>query len=98
MKGDYDEMSVKVMQEKRYTRRINQVGNSLSVGIPKDVTKAMNINKGDEIEVIFDEERDEIIMKKVNRAIPAGVRPEVLQAMNRAISKYDNALRNLRNR
>lgn len=98
MKGDYDEMSVNLMKEKRYTRRINQVGNSLSVGIPKNVTKALEINKGDEIEVCFDEERGEIIMKKVNRSVPSGVRPEILQAMNRAIGKYDKALRNLRNR
>lgn len=94
------EMSVEMLEkkEKRYTRRINQVGNSLSVGIPKDITKALQMNKGDEIEVSFDEERGEIVMKKVNRSIPNGVRPEVLQAMNRAIGKYDNALRNLRDR
>ncbi|MED3648610.1 AbrB/MazE/SpoVT family DNA-binding domain-containing protein [Halalkalibacterium halodurans] len=93
-------MSVEMLEkkEKRYTRRINQVGNSLSVGIPKDITKALQMNKGDEIEVSFDEERGEIVMKKVNRSIPNGVRPEVLQAMNRAIGKYDNALRNLRDR
>lgn len=97
LKGDYDEMSVDVM-EQRYTRKVSQVGSSLSVSIPKDFTSAMEINKGDEIEVHFDKERGEIIMKKVNRSIPNGVRPEVLSAMNRAIGKYDNALRSLRER
>lgn len=84
--------------EQRYTRKVNQVGNSLQVAIPKDITLAMEINKGDEMEVLYDKERGEIVMKKVNRNLPKGVRPEVVSAMNRAISKYDNALRNLRDR
>lgn len=93
-------MSVKFMEkkEKRYTRRISQVGNSLSVSIPKDLTKSMELAKGDEIEVNYDEERSEIVMKKVNNVIPNGIRPEVLGAMNRAITKYDQALRNLKDR
>ncbi|WP_445613191.1 AbrB/MazE/SpoVT family DNA-binding domain-containing protein [Geobacillus sp. YF-1] len=83
--------------EKIYTRRINQVGNSLSVNIPKDLAMMLNINKGDEMEIYYDKERGEIVMKRANR-IPKGVRPEVVMAMNRAIAKYDEALRNLKDR
>ncbi|MGZ0087250.1 AbrB/MazE/SpoVT family DNA-binding domain-containing protein [Caldibacillus thermoamylovorans] len=83
--------------EKMYTRRINQVGNSLSVNIPKDLAMMLNINKGDEMEIYYDKERGEIVMKRANR-IPKGVRPEVVMAMNRAITKYDEALRNLKDR
>ncbi|AEH49819.1 AbrB/MazE/SpoVT family DNA-binding domain-containing protein [Parageobacillus thermoglucosidasius] len=83
--------------EKMYTRRINQVGNSLSVNIPKDLATMLNINKGDEMEIYYDKERGEIVMKRANR-IPKGVRPEVVMAMNRAIAKYDEALRNLKDR
>ncbi|MED3668090.1 AbrB/MazE/SpoVT family DNA-binding domain-containing protein [Geobacillus kaustophilus] len=83
--------------DKTYTRRISQVGNSLSVNIPKDLATMLNLNKGDEIEIYYDKERGEIVMKRANR-IPKGVRPEVAMAMNRAISKYDEALRNLKYR
>ncbi|RAK19889.1 putative addiction module antidote [Anoxybacillus vitaminiphilus] len=83
--------------EKTYTRRISQVGNSLSVNLPKDLATMLNLNRGDEIEISYNEERGEIVMKRANR-IPKGVRPEVLMAMNRAISKYDEALRNLKDR
>ncbi|GAE95471.1 prevent host death protein [Gracilibacillus boraciitolerans JCM 21714] len=90
-------MSVGMLEEKRYTRRVSQVGNSLSVNIPKDLAIKLKMNKGDEIEVIYDEEKDGLVMKRVNR-LPEGIRPEVLGAMNRAISKYDKALRNLKDR
>ncbi|KIL46715.1 hypothetical protein KP77_28420 [Jeotgalibacillus alimentarius] len=58
----------------------------------------MQMGKGDEIEIYYDQERGEIVMKKVNRSVPDGIRPEVLKSMNRAITKYDEALRNLRDR
>lgn len=95
------EMSVKTLErnnnENHYTRRVNQVGNSLSVNIPKALANKLKMLKGDEIEVVYDEKRDELIMRKLNR-LPDGVRPEVLEAMNRAVTKYDQALRNLKDR
>ncbi|WP_041123342.1 AbrB/MazE/SpoVT family DNA-binding domain-containing protein [Jeotgalibacillus alimentarius] len=84
--------------EKRHTRRLNQIGNSLSAVIPKEIVDEMQMGKGDEIEIYYDQERGEIVMKKVNRSVPDGIRPEVLKSMNRAITKYDEALRNLRDR
>ncbi|WP_425331182.1 AbrB/MazE/SpoVT family DNA-binding domain-containing protein [Jeotgalibacillus proteolyticus] len=93
-------MSVNAMmgREKRHTRRLSQVGNSLSTVIPKEIVVEMQMNKGDEMEIFYDEERGEIVMRKANRSIPKGIRPDVLKAMNRTITKYDNALRNLRDR
>ena len=93
-------MSVNYVEQKdkHYTRRVSQVGNSLSVNIPKELTKKLNIQKGDEVEVNFDEKSGEIILNKVNRSISNGIRPEVLKAMERAVTKYDQALRNLKDR
>lgn len=94
------EMSVDTLKnkhEKTYTRRVGQVGNSLSMSIPKDLADRLQMNKGDEIEVSYDEERNGLVIKPINR-IPEGVRPEVLKAMNRAITKYDQALYNLKDR
>ncbi|WP_079524883.1 AbrB/MazE/SpoVT family DNA-binding domain-containing protein [Halobacillus hunanensis] len=93
-------MSVETLEnkhEKTYTRRVSQVGNSLSVSVPKDLAELLKMNKGDEIVVSYDEEKNGLVMKPVNH-VPEGVRPEVLQAMNRAITKYDDALRNLKDR
>ncbi|WP_010529298.1 AbrB/MazE/SpoVT family DNA-binding domain-containing protein [Lentibacillus jeotgali] len=90
-------MSVEMMEEKRYRRRVSQVGNSLSVNIPKDLANKLKMNKGDEIEIIYDEKKEGLTITKANR-LPEGIRPEVLGAMNRAITKYDKALRNLKDR
>ncbi len=58
-------MSVKTMaKEKRYVRKIHQQGNSLSVGIPAELVEKMELKKGEEFEVMYDEEKDEIIFRK----------------------------------
>ncbi|MCA1012799.1 AbrB/MazE/SpoVT family DNA-binding domain-containing protein [Halobacillus halophilus] len=93
-------MSVNALNEKHektYTRKVSQVGNSLSFNIPKDLAKQLHVSKGDELHIHYDEKEDGIIVKKANR-VPDGVRPEMLKAMNRATSKYDQALRNLKDR
>ncbi|WP_404405184.1 AbrB/MazE/SpoVT family DNA-binding domain-containing protein [Jeotgalibacillus malaysiensis] len=84
--------------EKRHTRKLSQIGNSLSAVIPKEIVDEMQVSKGDEMEIYYDDERGEIVMKKANRSVPNGIRPDVLKSMNRAITKYDQALRNLRDR
>lgn len=90
------------MQERKtehYTRRVNQVGNSLSVGIPKELAVELKIIKGDEIVVTVGKERGEIIMKKVNHSKQQpNIRPEVIQAMQRVKKQYGEALHNLRDR
>nr|WP_275899649.1 AbrB/MazE/SpoVT family DNA-binding domain-containing protein [Bacillus piscicola] len=71
----------------------------MSASIPKEFANVLGMDKGDEIEVTCDEQRGEVIMKKVERNhLPKNVRPEVLAAMNKAINKYDHALRNLKHR
>lgn len=90
-----------MLEERRkehYTRRVNQVGNSLSVGIPKELALELDILKGDEMVVTEGRERGEIIMKKVNYSEQPTVRPEVIQAMQRVKNQYGKALLNLRDR
>ncbi|MBW8351001.1 AbrB/MazE/SpoVT family DNA-binding domain-containing protein [Bacillus sp. IITD106] len=86
-------------KKEHYTRRVNQVGNSLSVGIPKELALELDILKGDEIAITLGKERGEIIMKKVNHSIEQpNIRPEVIQAMQRVKKQYGKALHNLRDR
>ncbi|MBA2176849.1 AbrB/MazE/SpoVT family DNA-binding domain-containing protein [Halobacillus locisalis] len=83
--------------EKTYTRKVSQVGNSLSFNIPKDLVDLLNITKGEELQITYNQEEGGIMVKKANR-VPEGIRPEMLKAMNRAVGKYDEALRNLKDR
>lgn len=89
------------MQDRRnehFIRRVNQVGNSLSVGIPKDIAKEFDIIKGDEVFVSADIERGEIILKKVVQSENPNIRPEVIEAMKRVKTQYGKALLNLKDR
>ncbi|WP_102336354.1 AbrB/MazE/SpoVT family DNA-binding domain-containing protein [Salimicrobium jeotgali] len=90
-------MSVKEMKKKNYTRKVSQVGNSLSFNLPKELTDLLEITKGEELQITYNEEEGGIVVKKANR-VPEGIRPEMLKAMNRAVGKYDQALRNLKDR
>ncbi|AKG05290.1 addiction module antidote protein [Salimicrobium jeotgali] len=90
-------MSVKKIDKKNYTRKVSQVGNSLSLNLPKELTDLLEITKGEELQITYNEDEGEIVVKKANW-VPEGIRPEMLKAMNRAVGKYDQALRNLKDR
>ncbi|SIS99668.1 AbrB/MazE/SpoVT family DNA-binding domain-containing protein [Salimicrobium salexigens] len=90
-------MSVKKIDKKNYTRKVSQVGNSLSFNLPKELTDLLEITKGEELQITYNEDEGEIVVKKTNW-VPEGIRPEMLKAMNRAVGKYDQALRNLKDR
>lgn len=99
LEGDLTEMMVSTMESRRkkFIRKINQQGNSLSVGIPKEVARYMELNKGEELEIVFNEETKELHVKKAPK-LPESVRPEVLSALNDVMSKYKTALKNLQDR
>lgn len=90
-------MDATAMEEQRFTRKIGKQGGSLSLGIPAELTKSMNLSKGDEVEVMLSKD-DEIIVRKKKSALPEGIDGEFLDSLNRMLGKYDNALRNLKNR
>ncbi|WP_257347272.1 AbrB/MazE/SpoVT family DNA-binding domain-containing protein [Pseudalkalibacillus decolorationis] len=82
------------MQERKnstYTRRVSQVGNSLSVGIPKELALKFDILKGDEVIVTEGSERGEIVLKKINHTGQPNIRPEVIEAMKSVKNQYGKA-------
>lgn len=83
------------IEQKVYRRKVNQVGHSLSVNTPKELAKLLEIQKGEELQIKYEE--GGIMINKAKR-VPEGVRPEILKAMNRSVMKYDKALRNLKER
>ncbi|MEH7336263.1 AbrB/MazE/SpoVT family DNA-binding domain-containing protein [Neobacillus drentensis] len=83
----------------RRTRRVARMGNSLGIGIPAEFVDLFKIERGDEFEFSINEETKEIIIKPVQvMGMPKGVRPEVMKALGKAFSKYDQTFRNLKNR
>ncbi|MBB5323493.1 putative addiction module antidote [Anoxybacillus tepidamans] len=85
-------------EEKYYIRKISQVGNSLSVNIPAEFVKEMELRKGEEVILIYNQEKGEVTMRKSIKKLPEGIRPEVLHALNKAVTIYDQAFKNLKER
>lgn len=91
-------MDVMTMEEPRFTRKIGKQGGSLSVGIPAELTRKLNLSKGDEVEMAVANDGGEIVIRKKKTALPEGIDEEFLDSLNRMLDKYDNALRNLKDR
>ncbi|XEC94775.1 AbrB/MazE/SpoVT family DNA-binding domain-containing protein [Paenibacillus tarimensis] len=82
----------------RYSRKIGRMGNSLGVSLPKQLAKKLNVEQGDEIEFIENEQGD-ILLKKVRHAkLPKNVRPEVLEAFYDVFQEDEGILNDLRDR
>ncbi|NJP39312.1 AbrB/MazE/SpoVT family DNA-binding domain-containing protein [Alkalicoccus luteus] len=88
------------MSEKLHRRKVIQFNNSSVLGIPAEIRKRLNIQKGESFDVEYDEVNEVITYKRVKppAKLPEGVRPGVVSAMDRVMGRYDNALRNLKNR
>jgi antitoxin MazE len=96
---DSEKMSVMIMQQPRSFRIISRMGNSLGVGIPKEIVEMMKIKQGDEYEVIADIEQNQIILKPTQRVrLPENVRPEIVDALDEVFTKYDQVFKNLKHR
>ncbi|QBP41950.1 AbrB/MazE/SpoVT family DNA-binding domain-containing protein [Paenisporosarcina antarctica] len=89
-------MSVKTLEKNdHFLRKVNQTGNSLSIGLPKDIALRMNLQKGDDLQLTLNEETDEITIKKV---VNMDMHPNLLKSMDRVMIKYSDMFENLKNR
>lgn len=49
-------------------RKLRKIGNSVGLLLPKDVLEHMNLKEGEEVEIRYDADRKEIILR--NKKIP----------------------------
>ena len=73
-------------------RKIFRTGNSAVVSLPADALEAVGLALGDEVTVIADPEHNRIIITP--SALP-GVRPDLLDRVDRFIADYRPALETL---
>lgn len=92
-------MEVKNLNRKdRYVRKVNQTGNSLSVGIPKNLSEKLNLQKGDFLELDFNEETNSIVVKKMVDPSEMEINPRLLKSMDIVMDKYKGMFENLKDR
>ncbi|MBU8732488.1 AbrB/MazE/SpoVT family DNA-binding domain-containing protein [Cytobacillus oceanisediminis] len=93
-------MGVEMLDKKlNFTRKVHQQGNSLSVGIPAEIADRINLQKGEDMEVVFDEVNQEIKYRKKKKVnLPEGIDMEFLETLGGVLGDYKEALRNLKDR
>ncbi|HET7579307.1 MAG TPA: AbrB/MazE/SpoVT family DNA-binding domain-containing protein [Bacillales bacterium] len=82
--------------KKKTARKVVQMGNSLGVGIPKEVIDALKIRKGDQLE--FDVDKDGRIIVNHNRQLPDDFDPEMIEMVRETFAEYDDVFKNLKDR
>lgn len=89
-------MGVTKMEMKGY-RKAGRMGNSVGIGIPKEIVDKLNINQGDEYEVTADTVSGVITAKPVKR-VAMDVNPEMMKKLDGFMEKYEETFKNLKDR
>ncbi|GAA0606220.1 hypothetical protein GCM10009001_24300 [Virgibacillus siamensis] len=80
---------------KKEVRKVNQTGNSLSVGLPKSIVDALEIKRGDEME--FEVEDNQIILSKKENW-EDHVDTEMVEMLRETFDEHYEVFRNLKDR
>jgi antitoxin MazE len=86
-----------LMKDRKEIRRVGRFGNSIGVGIPKEIAENLNIKPGDELEVVVNE-KDEIVLKKALTRLPEGVDSDMLKMIMETFDQYDDTFKGLKDR
>lgn len=81
---------------KQEVRKVNRMGNSLGVGIPKSIIDALQLEKGDELAFSVDNNNQITLRKKRN--LEDRVDPELLEMISETFEEHDDVFRNLKDR
>nr|WP_302104493.1 AbrB/MazE/SpoVT family DNA-binding domain-containing protein [Polycladomyces sp. WAk] len=75
------------------------MGNSLGIGIPKEIVEKLNIQPGDEFEVSADPSTGVITIRPVKKiTLGEGLTPEMREELKDILKRYENTFRNLKDR
>ncbi|TSJ67355.1 AbrB/MazE/SpoVT family DNA-binding domain-containing protein [Allobacillus sp. SKP2-8] len=81
-------------------RKVTNIGNSSGITIPQEVIKHLNLNKGDEVRFILEED-GKVALKKhepVNYDAIEGIDQEFVDGVKDLMENYHTTLRNLKDR
>lgn len=76
-------------------RRITQIGNSLGLTLPNETLKALNVKKGDEVQVEL--VGNQVVIKKAPRMIelPDGIPADFFSLLEEEMEAHHEALKGL---
>ncbi|WP_124727934.1 AbrB/MazE/SpoVT family DNA-binding domain-containing protein [Staphylospora marina] len=76
-------------------RKVNKLGHSLSVTIPKKLADQYGIRQGDVVEFI---PSDKGILIRPSQTLPPNVDPRFFESMQKIFRDFDETLKNLKDR
>lgn len=83
-------------QNDKEIRKVNQTGNSLSVGLPKKIADHLNIKRGDEIE--FDVKDGKIVLDKKSKLEDQLEDPEMVKMLSETFQEHSTVFERLKDR
>jgi antitoxin MazE len=66
--------------EKVVTRKVARMGNSLGIGLPKVIVDHLQVQQGDEIDMVLGADGKITLHRREVQALPTNIRGEVLEA------------------
>lgn len=79
--------------------KAGQLGNSIGVGIPKEIVDALEIKTGDEFKVTADPITNKITIIPVSKTPPSeGLTSEMEEFLEEFLEKYDETFKTLKDR
>gem|GEM_PF-2240427 len=81
----------------RVYRKVTKIGNSLGVTFTKDALKKVNLDLGDDVEVIVNEQTNEIVLRKA-ATVPQGLDPHFFEVLQANVNQYHKTIEGLKER
>jgi antitoxin MazE len=81
----------------RIHRKVTRIGNSLGVTFTKDTLKKLNLDLGDEVEIIVNENEGEIVLRKAV-SVPQGLDPKFFETLKTNVEQYRQTIEGLKDR
>ena len=78
-------------------RRITKIGNSLGVTFPSELLSQLDLNQGDEVTLVV--ENNSLIIRKSRKVnLPNGISEDFFDVVNESFENYGKTIKNLADR
>jgi len=78
-------------------RRITKIGNSLGVTFPSELLNQLDLNQGDEVTLVV--ENNSLIIRKSRKVnLPNGISEDFFDVVNESFENYGKTIKNLADR
>jgi putative addiction module antidote len=69
-------------------RKVFKTGNSIVVSLPKDMLELLGVTEGTDVSVELDRENRQILIRVVEKPVPAGIDKTFVRQVNEFIEQY----------